>query len=197
MLEKLSDEKLMARFQKGQLGAFEILLERHRRGIFYFILRFAYNRDTAEDLVQDVFLRVVAKKATFQRRSKFTTWLYTIARNLSIDHLRKMRHRNAASLDQPRKPGSESEVTLMDQIGKIEAPTDQKAHERRLRDHIARAIGSLSPEQREVFLMREENGLPFDEIAEIVKAPLNTVKSRMRYALQNLKSDLQAQGVEL
>ncbi len=197
MLEKLSDEKLMARFQKGQLGAFEILLERHRRGIFYFILRFAYNRDTAEDLVQDVFLRVVAKKATFQRRSKFTTWLYTIARNLSIDHLRKMRHRNAASLDQPRKPGSESEVTLMDQIGTIEAPTDQKAHERRLRDHIARAIGSLSPEQREVFLMREENGLPFDEIAEIVKAPLNTVKSRMRYALQHLKSDLQAQGVEL
>jgi RNA polymerase sigma-70 factor, ECF subfamily len=197
MLEKLSDEKLMARFQKGQLGAFEILLERHRRGIFYFILRFTSNRDTAEDLLQDVFLRVVAKKATFQRRSKFTTWLYTIARNLSIDHLRKMRHRNAASLDQPRKPGSESEVTLMDQIGTKEAPTDQKAHERRLRDHIARAIGSLSPEQREVFLMREENGLPFEEIAEIVKAPLNTVKSRMRYALQNLKSDLQAQGVEL
>ena len=196
-MEKLSDEKLMARFQKGRLRAFEILLERHRRGIFYFVLRFTSNRDTAEDLVQDCFLRVVAKKATFQRRSKFTTWLYTIARNLSIDHLRKMRHRNTASLDQPRKPGSESEVTLMDQIGTNQAPTDQKAHERRLRDHITSAIGSLSPEQREVFLMREENGLPFEEIAEIVKAPLNTVKSRMRYALQNLKSNLQAQGVEL
>jgi len=196
-LEKLADEKLMARFQKGQMRAFEILLRRHRGGVFRFILRFTANRDTAEDLLQDTFMRVVAKKVSFERRSKFTTWLYTIARNLCIDHLRKMRHRNALSLDQPRNPGSESEVTLMDRVGSKDAPPDERAHEHRLRGHIARAVAELSQEQREVFLMREESGLPFDEIASIVGAPLNTVKSRMRYALQNLKAKLQAQGVEL
>jgi RNA polymerase sigma-70 factor (ECF subfamily) len=108
-----------------------------------------------------------------------------------------MRHRNAASLDQPLKPGSEAEVTLMDKVGTKHAPPDEQAHSHRLRGHIAKAISCLSPEQREVFLMREESGLPFEEIAAIVKAPLNTVKSRMRYALQNLKANLQAQGVEL
>jgi RNA polymerase sigma-70 factor, ECF subfamily len=197
VLEKLADEKLMARFQKGRLRAFEILFARHRDGVFRFILRFTRNRETSEDLLQDVFLRVVAKKDSFQQRSKFTTWLYTIARNLCIDHLRKMRHRNAASLDQPCRPGSESEVSLMDRIDSKVVSPDKQAHEIRLREHIARAVEELRPEQREVFLMREESGLPFDEIAAIVDAPLNTVKSRMRYALQNLRDNLVAQGVEL
>lgn len=196
-MEKLADEKLMARFQKGRLRAFEILFGRHRDGIFRFLLRFTRNRETAEDLLQEVFLRVVAKKDSFQQRSKFTTWLYTIARNLCIDHLRKMRHRNAASLDQPCRPGAESEVTLMDRIDSKAVPPDRKAHQIDLRQRIARAVEELRPEQREVFLMREESGLPFDEIATIVDAPLNTVKSRMRYALQNLKNNLIAQGVEL
>jgi RNA polymerase sigma-70 factor (ECF subfamily) len=196
-VESLTDEKLMARFQKGEMRAFEVLLARHRRGVFNFVYRFVGTPDKAEDMVQDVFLRMVAARESFQRRSKFTTWLYTIARNLCIDQLRKQKHRNHLSLDQPRNPGAESEVTLMDRVSSNDHEPDRRAHQRELRDYILRAIGELSEEQREVFLMREEAGLPFDEIARIVDAPLNTVKSRMRYALQNLRAALEAQGVEL
>ncbi len=196
MPEQPTDEKLMARFQTGDMRAFEVLLVRHRRGVFSFILRFANDRDTAEDLLQDVFMRVVDKAGSFESRSKFTTWLYTIARNLCIDHLRKMRHRRTLSLDQPVSPGEESGMTLMDRIESRNPAPDSQAHDRRVRQHILKAIAGLSQEQREVFLMREEAGLPFDEIARVVGAPTNTVKSRMRYALQNLKAGLLALGVE-
>jgi len=197
MLEKLTDEKLMARFQKGEIQAFEALFARHRRGIFNFVLRFVGNRDLAEDLVQDIFLRLVAAAQSFQKRSKFTTWLYTIARNLCIDHYRKKQHRREASLDQPVNPGGESEATLMDRLPSNTPAPDRQADNRRVQDRIREALEKLSDEQREVFLMREEAGLPFDEIARIVDAPVNTVKSRMRYALQNLRASLEAQGVEL
>jgi RNA polymerase sigma-70 factor (ECF subfamily) len=196
MLEHLTDEELMGRFQTGDMRAFELLLARHQRGVFGFILRFAHNRATAEELLQDVFLRVVDKAQGFEQRSRFSTWLYTIARNLCIDHLRKMQHRKTSSLDQALGSDPEGGMTLMDRVGDEAPGPDQAAHSRRLRGHIQQAIGQLSPEQREVFLLREEAGLQFDEIARIVEAPINTVKSRMRYALQNLKGSLEAMGVE-
>jgi RNA polymerase sigma-70 factor (ECF subfamily) len=196
MLQTLTDEELMARYQQGDVGAFEVLLGRHRRSVYHFIYRFTGNKDLAEDLLQDVFIRLVQSAATFERRSRLTTWLYTIARNLCIDFLRKKKHRNAASLDQPIGHHEDSEMTLLQQIDSGDPGPDRKAHEHRLRSHLIRAISSLSEEQREVFLMREEGGLPFEEIARIVAAPLNTVKSRMRYALQNLRANLEAQGVE-
>ena len=84
----------------------------------------------------------------------------------------------------------------MEKIGANTPDTDVQAHNHRIRENIKEAISSLNDEQREVFLMREESGLPFAEIANIVGAPVNTVKSRMRYALQNLRSKLEAVGVE-
>jgi len=197
MVEKLTDEKLMARFQKGEMQAFEVLLNRHRKGVYNFVYRFVHNPAAAEDAVQDVFLRMVASRQSFEKRSKFTTWLYTIARNLCIDHLRKQKHRKHLSLDQPTRPDGESEMTLMDRVGSKDALPDQQADDSQVREKILGAIAELSEEQREVFLMREQAGLPFEEIARIVRAPLNTVKSRMRYALQNLRARLEAQGVEL
>ena len=79
MWETLTDEALMARFQQGEVLAFEVLLQRHRRGVYHFIYRFTGNPDLAEDLLQDVFVRLVHSAASFERRSRFTTWLYTIA----------------------------------------------------------------------------------------------------------------------
>ena len=196
MWEKRTDEDLMASYLDGDVRAFEQLLERHRRGVYAFILRFAHNRDTAEELLQDVFLKLVDKAETFQQRSKFTTWLYTIARNLCIDHLRKMRHRKTSSLDQAMGTGEGEGMTLLDKIGSDEPSPDRSAHSNRLGELITDAVGKLSPEQREVFLLREQAGLPFDEIASVVDAPVNTVKSRMRYALQNLRANLQNMGIE-
>jgi RNA polymerase sigma-70 factor (ECF subfamily) len=196
MLDRLSDEELMARFLAGELPAFEVLLVRHRRGIYQFIYRFVGTPTQAEDIMQDVFTRLFTAADSFERRSRFTTWIYTIARNLCIDFLRKRKHRNAASLDQPKNPQDESESTLIEHLRCDARDPEDEAHGRELRAVILRALEAISPEQREVFLLREEAGLPFEEIARIVDAPLNTVKSRMRYALQNLRATLSAQGVD-
>ncbi|MBW2703120.1 MAG: RNA polymerase sigma factor [Deltaproteobacteria bacterium] len=196
-VKKPSDEDLMAQFAAGDAKAFEELAERHRRGIYAFILRFVGHRNTADDLLQDVFVRIVRSADGFERRSRFTTWAYTIARNLCIDHLRKQKHRRHQSLDQPLRKGENEGLSLMDRVATKDAGPDRGAENARLRTLLAEAVAALNEEQREVFLMREQAGLPFDAIAGVVGAPVNTVKSRMRYALQNLRARLEAAGMGL
>src|SRR5215217_8434662 len=90
-----SDEGLMLRYQKGEVRAFEVLLTRHRKPVFNFILRYVGEPAQAEDLLQEVFLRVIKSVDAYERQAKFTTWLYTIARNLCVDSSRRMKHRRA------------------------------------------------------------------------------------------------------
>jgi len=187
-----ADEDLMLRYQNGEVRAFEILLTRHRRPIFNFILRFVGARDRAEDLMQETFLRVVKKADTYKKQAKFTTWLYTIARNLCVDHSRRQKHRKAKSLDQPMggAGASDGDRTLLDTVAGDELASDRKAISRQLHMAMHRAIETLPDEQREVFLLREFQDLPFRDIGEIVGVPENTVKSRMRYALDKLRGEL-------
>lgn len=185
---RTSDEALMQRFQQGDSAAFRVLLERHRGGVYNFVLRHVGNQTVAEDLLQDVFLRVVQGAHRYKLESKFTTWLYTIARNLCVDRARKMRFRRHKSLDQPA--GSDDAPPLGDRVADTRAATDREAIGSELQVRLASAIDSLRDEQREVFLMREYANLPFKEIADIVGVPENTVKSRMRYALEHLRSML-------
>ncbi len=196
-LENISDEKLLTRYQKGDVRAFGVLLQRHHKGVLNFVYRFLGRPEAAEDIVQEAFLRLVANPDRFERRSKFTTWLYTIVRNLCIDYLRKQKHRNHLSLDQPLNPGSEREVAWMENLESNQAWPDKQTEDRRTGEILQAAIGRLNQEQREVFLMREEAAMTFEEIARVVEAPVNTVKSRMRYALQGLRSYLEDQGIEL
>lgn len=191
MLHDEADEALMVRYQRGEVRAFEILLERHRKPVFNFILRFVGSRELAEDLLQDTFLRVIKGAANYQRKAKFTTWLYTIARNLCVDQSRRKKHRKAASLDSPIGKGDENSGTLLDVVAGDEMPSDRKAVSRQLHETLHNAIGSLSDEQREVFLMREFLDMPFKQIADVVGVPENTVKSRMRYALEKLRLELE------
>ena len=99
--EERGDEALMEAYQRGDTRAFEVLLARHQRPVFNFFVRQVGNRALAEDLLQDVFLRVIKGARNYKREAKFTTWLYTIARNLCVDNARRAKHRKAASLDQP------------------------------------------------------------------------------------------------
>ena len=193
-LEELADEDLMVRYASGDVAAFEVLLERHRAPIFNFVLRSCRRKDTAEELLQEVFLRVVRRAGSYQRKAKFTTWLYTIARNLCIDHARRMSHRKEKSLDEPaRGPATHDKG----EPGISRVPARGPGPERRLLDgQIANALyaalDELPEEQREVFLMREKDNLKFREIAEIMGIPEPTVKSRMRYALEFLRGRLGA-----
>ncbi len=189
MLRDDTDEVLMSRYQKGEVRAFELLLSRHRKPVYNFILRFVRSRELAEDLLQETFLRLVKSAGRYEQKAKFTTWLYTIARNLCVDQSRRKKHRKAQSLDAPR--GSEEGATLLEMIPAPGMPADRQTVSNELNQKIHTALQQLSPEQREVFLMRETLDMPFRDIAEVIGASENTVKSRMRYALEKLRLELE------
>lgn len=189
MLHEEADEELMLRYQRGEVRAFEILLTRHRKAVFNFILRFVQSKDVAEDLLQETFLRVIRSSANYKRQAKFTTWLYTIARNLCVDQSRRAKHRKAQSLDAPIST-DEGSGTLLDVVPGTDLPSDRATVSKEIQQRLKAALADLSEEQREVFLMREFLDMPFKEIADVVGVPENTVKSRMRYALQRLRLEL-------
>ncbi|MBX3227228.1 MAG: RNA polymerase sigma factor [Labilithrix sp.] len=183
------DEALMLRYQAGDAAAFAQLVRRHQGALFNFALRQVRVPQVAEDVVQESFVRVVQNAADFKHEARFTTWVYTITRNLCIDHLRKRALRKHPSLDESR--GEEGDgPTLGEQTADPRASVEREATGTELKERIALAVDKLPDEQREVFLMREIANLPFKEIAEITNVPENTVKSRMRYALERLQEAL-------
>lgn len=182
-----SDAALLAAYRDGDSGAFEALLGRYRGPIFNFVLRSVRDRGRAEELYQDVWMKVIERCDDFRGDAKFSTWLYTIARNVCIDHQRKMKFRAHASLEAPQ-PGKDQ--ALGDRLANPGPSTERLAAGGLLKERIAAAVEELPVEQREVFLLRQLQGLAFNEIARVVGAPANTVKSRMRYALERLQEAL-------
>jgi RNA polymerase sigma-70 factor (ECF subfamily) len=183
------DETLMLRYQQGDRAAFAVLVRRHQGPLFNFAVRQVRVPQVAEDVVQETFVRVVQSAAEFKHEARFTTWVYTITRNLCIDQLRKRALRKHPSLDQAR--GEEGDgPTLGEQTADPRASVEREATGTELKERIALAVDKLPDDQREVFLMRELSNLPFKEIAEITNVPENTVKSRMRYALERLQEAL-------
>lgn len=187
-LETHDDALLLSAFAQGDAVAFEVLLARHQRPVFNFLLRSVRDQARAEDLLQEVFLRVIQNADQFQRNAKFTTWMYAIARNLCVDHARKMTHRRHASLD----AGSlgDDAAPLHERIASAAPTTEDLAAAPSLREKIAIAVEALPEEQREVFLLRQLQGLAFSDIASVVGVSENTIKSRMRYALERLQQAL-------
>lgn len=185
----------MAAYQAGDPQAFRKLVERHHAPVYRFCLRALRSPEAASDAAQEVFLRVVRNAAGWEPKAKFTTWVYTIARNHCIDEARKGRFRKTESLNETVGADGEGE----EKIERVVSPVpqgDKLAHGTRVRKAIDAALATLPEEQREVFLMREVSGLAFKDIADLVGVGENTVKSRMRYALAGLKKALSAQGFD-
>ena len=182
----------MARYQQGEVAAFAELVSRHEKRLWSFVRRFVADAETAEDLLQEVFLRVVKGAAEWHPSAKFSTWLYTIARNLCTDQARRGAFRDADSLDQPAGGASASSTGLrrIDLVASPEGNAEQAALDREIATRVDRAVAELPALQREVFLMREVMELSFAEIAVATGASEPTVKSRMRYALERLRSAL-------
>lgn len=187
-----SDEDLMLAFRGGDGSAFEELVTRHKRGLYNFLLRSVHNPSRAEELLQEVFLRVIRAKDRYQRTARFTTWVYTIARNLCVDESRRQKFRRTVPLEAKRRGRSEdSGTSVLDVTAAGQVDTDAASEAPTIRSRVAAAIDNLPDDQREVFIMRQFGGLSFKQIGEAVGAPENTVKSRMRYALEKLRGDLQ------
>lgn len=189
-LSDMRDDELLERFDSGDVEAFGVLLSRYQVALYNFILRSVRDTDTASDLLQEVFARVIQRADGFDRRAKFSTWLYTIARNQCIDHSRRMKHRRHASLDATPSASGNNSAPLGERIGNDAPSVDRTAAAPRLRNRIASAVEELPSEQREVFLMRHVQNMPFAEIAMVVGVSENTAKSRMRYALERLQEAL-------
>ena len=181
----------MHAFCRGDARSFEILVARHQRGVFNFLFRSVRNQSRAEELLQEVFLRVVRARSRYEASAKFTTWLYSIARNLCVDESRRAKFRDHQSLDAPRRGNKDGAGSpMVAQLAAEQVPTDEAADAPTIRNRVEAAVQSLPEEQREVFLLRQISGLSFREIADAIGIPENTVKSRMRYALEKLRVEL-------
>jgi RNA polymerase sigma-70 factor (ECF subfamily) len=200
-LENCSDEQLLGLYTRGEMEAMEVLLARYKRPLFHFVLRLVRERGRAEDLLQESFLRMVENAGTFQGSASLKTWLYRIARNLCIDELRRQKHRRHPSLDAPqgKSDGAEGQ-NLYERLANVGPGPDRLTVDRDLGRRLASAIDELPEDQREVFVLRQVQNLSFKEIGDITGVSENTVKSRMRYALERLQralSDYQEYAEEL
>ena len=189
MSELATDEVLMLRYKDGDLGAFELLIEKHQQPLFAFVYKFCNDYHQAQDLAQEVFLRIIRNAKQYEPRAKFTTYLYTLAHNVCIDYLRRMKKRRSVSLSDPID--AEGDLTVEDTMRDERSNPERDLNQKGFETELQKAIKELPEEQREVFLLREQMNLPFDEIARIVGCVPSTAKSRMRYALQSIREKLE------
>lgn len=180
----------MIAYQHGDVAAFAELVARHEKPLWTYLRRFVRDAETAEDLLQETFLRVITHAPSYRPTAKFSTWVYTIGRNLCTDHARGMLHRRALSLDGQAEARDSEPPSLGARIAGRERGGEAALMDREAGAQIAEALDALPIEQREVFLMREVMALSFAEIAAAVGASEPTVKSRMRYALESLRAAL-------
>jgi RNA polymerase sigma-70 factor (ECF subfamily) len=169
------DSALMLRYCDGDVAAFEVLYRRHKDALFRYLLRLCQQRSSAEDVFQEVWSKIVRARGSYRPTAKFTTFLYRVAHNCFIDHVRRdKRHGQVADVEPDSQP---------DPADLPEIETERSLARRRLEA----ALKDLPDEQRDVFLLREEAGLSLDQIAVVTDTNRETAKSRLRYAVGKLR----------
>jgi RNA polymerase sigma-70 factor (ECF subfamily) len=191
-----ADAALMLRFQAGDLAAFESLFERHSRALVGFAYRFVRDREVAEELAQDVFLRVCDAAGTYRPEARFTTWLYRIATNVCLNEVRKPRFRlKHQSLSQPSGEGPDSPPTEIVDDAAADPVADLQ------RGDISRTIGqalALLPEkQRAAFVLNKYQELSYAEVAGVLHISEKAVKSLIHRAKETLSLKLKHLTPEL
>lgn len=186
-----SDEELMMRVkEEGDERAFESLIRRHRKPILNFAYRFMGDRETAEDLSQDVFLRLWASASTYLPLAKFTTFLYTIAKNLCLNTLAKSK--NAPTMQSLDVKSERGNISAKDGVADPAGSPEEEAVNRETAYRIEEAVGKLSPEHRLVFILTEYHGHSYEEVASVAQCPVGTVASRKNTAVRQLRQRLAA-----
>jgi RNA polymerase sigma-70 factor (ECF subfamily) len=190
----LSDEVLMSAVRRGETRYFDVLLARYESRVISFAYRMVGNYETARDVLQQAFLKILEQRDHYEPRAMFSTFLYQVTRNLCINELKRSSRRRSVSLDQELYSDAGQVTFLRDALpDETAVPEDLLAREE-LRTAIRRAIARLPAIYREVVVLRIFEELPYREISKITGAGENTVKSRMRYALERLQSAMKHVG---
>lgn len=175
-----TDDALMLAWAAGDLAAFQALYQRHRQRLFGFLLRQLRDASLAEELFQDVWQRVIAARGAWTPDAAFATWLFRIAHNRLTDHWRAARHRPAAPADADERLQALADgCTPESELSRFEQ-----------RRQLQRAMEQLPPEQHEVLQLRLQLELSLEEIGQIMGVGRETVKSRLRYAMDKLRMEL-------
>jgi RNA polymerase sigma-70 factor, ECF subfamily len=185
------DLQLMARVKAGDTEAFNTLMKRNEKTVVNLVYRFTGNREIANDLAQEVFLRIYRASGRFEPKAKFFTFLYRVTKNLCSNYLAKAQRRQTTSLDATRKGQNGGDIPapeLVDPIGSAE----EQVSRLELSAVVREAVESLPEQQREAVIMQRFQGLAYDEIAEALNLSIPAVKSRIHRAKLNLKERLTA-----
>lgn len=180
---------LIGAYLEGDARAFDQLFGRYAGRLLNFIHRIIGDRDRAEDLVQEAFIRVHRHLPRFDQSKQFSTWVYTIASNLAKNELRN-RSRSPVVMTQLTDPTQEEGWGFL-QFEDSRTRPDEMYRRRYLADAVTRSVARLSPRHREVFVLRELEGRPYEEIARITGTNLGTVKSRLNRARQSFASTIE------
>lgn len=184
------DEALMLGYARGDAGSFERLYARHKGPTFRYFLRHTCDRTAAEELHQDLWLKVVRARERYAAEARFTTWLYTLARHRLVDHWRAQRGTRFVPLeedcaDDPQDDRSDSDARV-DRADPLHRVIDAQAGAR-----LQEALTHVPAAQRDAFLLHVEGGLSLGDIATVSGVPTETVKSRLRYAYRRLRAALE------
>jgi RNA polymerase sigma-70 factor (ECF subfamily) len=185
------DVQMLEAYRAGDAEALGKLVEKYKRPLFGFILRFSEGREDADEVFQEVWVRAIKNMNRYRQKS-LLSWLFRIAHNLMIDRIRQ--RRPVVSFD---TPVSEDGGSLSDQLATRQIGPDGETEGRELGIRIEAAAAKLPPEQREVFWLRMQADLSFKEIAKIQKCSINTALARMQYAVSKLRAELSDEYGEL
>ncbi|MBI1368852.1 MAG: sigma-70 family RNA polymerase sigma factor [Planctomycetes bacterium] len=185
------ERQLVDQVQRGDRGALGELLGAYHKRVYHVILRMVSNTEDAADLTQEVLLRAIKHADHFKGEAKFSTWLLRIAMNLAISHLRRSRVRQAVSLEHEIAGGADQATPLKNLISQQREQTPAHGVETQEQlAHLAQALDQLDPSLRSVILLRDLQGMDYQQIAEVLSVPLGTVKSRLFRARLALRSAL-------
>lgn len=187
-----SDYELIKQFIQGKQSCIEVLINRHKKKIFTYIMLIVKDQPLAEDIFQETFIKVIKslRKGKYREEGKFLSWVMRIAHNLTLDYYRKQKHLKTISNDN-------NDLDIFNSIKFSEANVEDEIIQEQISKDVRSLIDELPNDQKQVILLRHYGDLSFKEIAEQTDVSINTALGRMRYALINLRKSISEKKLSL
>lgn len=191
-LQRLADDALVGAFKSGNNMAFDVLLERHQRRVYNYLLHLTKDVNLADDAFQETFIKVITtiKQGRYNADGKFISWITRIAHNIVIDHFRQGKSEAMVN-------AGNDDTNILNRRELSEGTIEDEIIEQDIRKDLRRLIRTLPTEQRQVLVMRYYGGMSFKEIAQRTGVSINTALGRMRYAILSLRRISREQNIEL